>query len=277
MADYGFIGYGSMGSMLVKQLINSGGVEQDNIIITRKKLEKLDEIRKEWPGINLAAEITEVVRNAKYLFICVKPLEYFDVLEEIKTVVSPKQHIICIAGSLEIRDMESILPCKITKLMPTLISEANEGITLLCHNGAVNEAEAAALEKVLEGFTKLKRVREDAFGFASEFTSCGPGFFAAILQEFVEAGYRYSDSFTREELTELTAWTVYGTAKLMLENRMDFKEVIERVATKGGITEEGVMVFRDDLPQVFEKMFDRTMGKRKAVEEKLHSQYTAKQ
>jgi guanylate kinase len=31
-------------------------------------------------------------------------------------------------------------------------------------------------------FTNLKNVTEENFGFASEFTSCGPGLIAAILQ-----------------------------------------------------------------------------------------------
>ena len=46
---------------------------------------------------------------------------------------------------------------------------------------------------------------------------------------------------------------------------MGFDEAIARVATPGGITEEGVKVFRDRLPQVFGEMFEKTLEKRQAV------------
>lgn len=274
MAQYGFIGYGSMGSMLVKELIRSGKIGQNNIIVTRKNLEKLEDIRKDWPDIHLAGDITEVVSNADYIFICVKPMEFYEVLNEMKTIIRPSQHIISIAGSLNIKDIESLVQCKITKILPTLVSEVKEGVTLISHNDMVNESEADSLEKVFQSFARLLRVKEEDFGFASEFTSCGPGLYAAFLQEFVEAGYRHSDSFTKEELITMIAHTVYGTAKLVLENHMDFLDIINRVATKGGITEEGVNVLQNDLPQILDRMFDQTMGKRCEVEEKLHSQYT---
>ena len=54
MDRIGFIGYGSMGSMLVKGLIGSGQVRQEQIIVTRKDKSRLDEIKKTWPEINVA-------------------------------------------------------------------------------------------------------------------------------------------------------------------------------------------------------------------------------
>jgi pyrroline-5-carboxylate reductase len=59
--------------------------------------------------------------------------------------------------------------------------------------------------------------------------------------------------------------TLCGTAKLIQERNMNFSEMISRVATKGGITEEGVNVLNKDLPAIFNNVFTRTLTKHEQV------------
>ena len=61
----------------------------------------------------------------------------------------------------------------------------------------------------------------------------------------------------------------YGSmGKMLLENDMSFSDVVSRVATKGGITEEGSKVIYDKLPAVTDEMFIRTLEKRRMTAEK---------
>jgi pyrroline-5-carboxylate reductase len=53
MNNLGFIGFGSMGSMLIKGFIKSGQVRQEQIIVTRKDKGRLDEIKNTWPKISI--------------------------------------------------------------------------------------------------------------------------------------------------------------------------------------------------------------------------------
>ncbi len=269
MNKIGFIGYGSMGSMLVKGFIESGHVRQEQIIVTRKGKGRLDEIKKTWPEISIAQDAADVAKNADCIFICVKPLEYMNVLREIKPFIDSHHHIISIAGTVTIENIEKMVDCKITKIMPTIVSEVKEGIILICHNSKVTEKASSNIESLIGNIGRIRQIDEKDFGFASEFTSCGPGLIAAVFRELVEAGLRHSGSFRKEELAEMVLQTMYGTSRLMLEKKMDFQDVISRVATKGGITEEGVKVIEKYLPQVFDEMLDQCMKKRKAVNEKV--------
>lgn len=269
MNKLGFIGFGSMGSMLVRGLINTGYVRQEQIIVTRKNKSRLDEIKDIWKDVNTTDDIIEVVKEAKYIFICVKPLEYMNILENIESYVLPSQHIISIAGSVTLEYLDRIINCKITKVMPTITSEVNEGISLICHNSKVSSEDAENIESMFKNISKVKQISEKDFGIASEFTSCGPGLIASIFDEFVEAGLRHTNSLRKEDIQEMVLHTLMGTAKLMLENNMSFEGVISRVATKGGITEEGVKVLESGLPPVFSEMFTKTMNKRKVVSEKV--------
>lgn len=273
MDRIGFIGYGSMGSMLVKGLIGSGQVRQEQIIVTRKDKSRLDEIKKTWPEINVARNAADTAKDADYIFICVKPLEYLDILKEIKPFIRPDHHIVLIAGAVAVEDIQKMADCKITKVIPTVLSEVREGITLVCHNGRVTEEDSAHIGALLGSIGRIWRIDEKDFGFATELTSCGPGLIAAVFQELVEAGLRHTDRFGRDEITEMVLQTMYGTSRLILEKKMDFRDVITRVATRGGITEEGVKVIEKGLPQVFDEMLDQCMRKREAVNGKILYQF----
>ncbi len=273
MIRFGFIGYGSMSSMLIKGLINQAGINQSEIIVTRKDILKLQEIKDNWPQINLASDAVEVAKTAGYLFICVKPIEIKNILTEIKEVLLPDSHIISIAGSLLISDINRIIDCKITKFLPTVISEVNEGISLICHNNKVSDMDKAYLETLLGSFTNIKRTLEKHFEIATIFTSCGPGLYAAILNEFIEAGLRYSDCFTKEELSQIVGQSVSGTVKLVQDKKFDFSTVIQRVATKGGLTEEGVKDLEDHLPALYDHMLLRMRDKQRLFCDKIHNEY----
>lgn len=273
MEKIGFIGYGSMGRMLVKGLIKFGGISQNSIVVTRKNKDKLQEIKKDWPEINLATEVTEVACLSKYIFLCMKPADFYEVLTVMGPLIRPEQHVISITSAVMIEDIEKILDCKITKILPTIISEVGEGITLICHNHQVSQEEAWALEELISRFSTVHMLPEVLFGYVSQFTSSGPGFYAAMLQEFIEAGFRFSGVIPEDVMIPLVAQTMYGTAKLMLESPMSFKDVIERVAVKKGITEDGVNIMKKHLPQVFDEVFETTMIKRKMVDENLHKQF----
>lgn len=274
MKKVGFIGFGSMGSMLVKEFINSGRLTQEQIIITRKDKSRLNEIKNLWPYINVTEHISQVVEEAQHIFICVKPSEYKSVLKEMRPYISSEQHIISIAGTVTIKNLESIINCPVTKIIPTVISEVNEGVTLVCHNDKVNEQEAAFVEDLLKTLGQIKHINEEDFGFASELTSCAPGFIAAIFKEFVESGLRHTSTISKDEIEEIVIQTLFGTAKFILDKKVSFDNVISRVATKGGITEEGTKVLGAGLPDLFDEMFHRTLEKRKIVAEQVEKNFT---
>jgi len=95
---------------------------------------------------------------------------------------------------------------------------------------------------------------------AADLTSCAPGMIAAIFQNFVDGGLKHSN-LSPESAYEMVISTLFGTAKLLREKNMKFSEMISRVATKGGITEEGVKVINDGLPAIFNDVFNKTLTK----------------
>jgi pyrroline-5-carboxylate reductase len=52
------------------------------------------------------------------------------------------------------------------------------------------------------------------------------------------------------------------------KKRMTFEELINRVATKGGITEEGTKIIGGKLPGIINEVFEKTLEKREIITEK---------
>ena len=69
--------------------------------------------------------------------------------------------------------------------------------------------------------------------------------------------------------------TVSATADLMEQKQMSFQDVVSRVATKGGITEEGSKVIYDMFPKTAEEMFVKTLEKRRLTAEKAKESFQA--
>lgn len=272
MIGIGFIGYGSMGSMLLNGFISSGKIKQNEIIVSTKTKCKLETIKAKFNKINIAQSNMEVAKKAKYIFICVEPLEVKNILGEISKFTTPETHIISIAASVAIENIEKIFNGKITRVIPSLTFEIKEGTALVCHNNKVSKDDANFTESLLSGISRIKITDEDNFQKATEMTSMGPGLMAAIFQEFVNAGFRHSN-LSKEDVEEMVIRTFSGTAKLMLERNMKFENIITRVATKGGITEEGVKVLQAGLPETFDQMFHQTLNKRKELANKINEDF----
>ena len=64
-----------------------------------------------------------------------------------------------------------------------------------------------------------------------------------------------------------------ATGDLMLQKGMSFEDVVTRVATKGGITEEGTKVVYEGFPETADLLFEKTLEKRRLTTEKAEKNF----
>lgn len=272
MRRVGFIGYGSMGSMLVDSVITTGFLGQEDVTVFTQTPQKLVSLKARFPSIGIAANNAEVFAKSDIVVICVKPLLVKDVLEEARGTLNAKKHIVSIAACVTLANLESVFDGKITKVIPSLTAQVGKGISLICHNRKVGPDDAEYIENLFGTLSTVKIINEENFEAGADLTSCAPGLFAAIFREFVEAGMRHS-TLSREECEQMVVATLYGTAEILHRQGMGFEQMVERVATKGGITEEGVKVLKGSLPAVFDDVFRHTLAKHEQVKDLLDRQF----
>ena len=104
-------------------------------------------------------------------------------------------------------------------------------------------------------------------------TGCMPGFTSAIINCFVDEAMKHVSSLSAEQISEMICHTIKGTTTILLEQKINFRELIEKVATKGGITEEGIKVIDAKFPAIAENVLSNTLLKRKITTEKLEKEF----
>jgi pyrroline-5-carboxylate reductase len=272
MDRVGFIGYGHMGSVMLRSLLATKAIAPEQVLISTRTGNRLHSLKEDFPGIEVADSNSAVAENSSMLFLCVGTSQVNPVLSEIVGVLSAATHLVVISGGLEISSVEQLFDGPITKLIPTIIAEVREGVTLICHNARVSPAESNRVDEMFARIGKVRVIAEHQFEICADFTSCAPGLLACICDQFVRAGVKQGD-IAYDDAAEMLLQTLYGTAKLLLQNREDFGELLRRVATKGGATEGGAAVLESMLPAVFDSVFSVTLERHEARRQMTRQQF----
>jgi pyrroline-5-carboxylate reductase len=268
----GFIGYGHMGSVMLGSLLATKAITPEQVIISTRTGNKLDSLKRDFPGIEITDANSVVAENSAILFLCIGTSQVQSVLSEIVGVLNIATHLVIISGGLEISSVEQVFDGPITKLIPTIIAEVHEGVTLICHNAKVSPTQSNHIDEMFTRIGKIRVIAEHQFEICADFTSCAPGLLAGICEQFIRAGIKKGD-ILHADAAEMLLQTLYGTAKLLLQNREDFGELRRRVATKGGATEGGAAVLEAMLPAVFNTMFSTTLERHEARKQITRQQF----
>lgn len=257
----GIIGYGSMGRMLTERLLQSGLVQGEDLLVTNRTQEKLAPIR----GICCLPENNCALAAASdVVLLCVKPGDLPAVLGEIAPALREETLAVSLNANIRFSALEAVTRRKIAKVVPSVTAEVGKSQTLVCYNDLVPEEDKAVLCGLLACMGDVYELREEEMGMGSELVSCMPGFIAAIFDTVCAAAGRHIP-FSEEQIHRMVLRTLDATGTLMVEKEMSFSEVVRRVATPGGITEEGTKVICEAFPDIADKIFEVTLAKRKVI------------
>jgi pyrroline-5-carboxylate reductase len=271
--NIGIIGYGSMGKMLLEKFIETETIEQSKIFISERSYDKIKDLNKCYPQINTCTKNTSVAQNADILFVCIRPLDIKTILAEVNSSIKKNCHIIVLNDSVLLKQVEQICGNKkISKIYPNVAGEVNRSVTLVCHNTYVDDVAKNNIKKLLECIGTVTELPESELGIGSDLASCMPGFIGAILKVMVEVAEKHT-SIDKPQIIRMITETMYGTAKLLTEKEITFDNLISRVATKGGITEEGNKVIMAKLPAIIDELLEKTIEKRRILAKEVHNDF----
>ena len=128
----GFIGYGSMGSMIVQGLLDKKCLQPDNVLISTRHPTVLTGLLDKYPSVHVAQSNRALARECNRVMLCTKPLDAVQVLSEISHDLKPDTHLVSIAACLPIEQISRFYTGPITRVVPSLTGEMSSGVTLLC-------------------------------------------------------------------------------------------------------------------------------------------------
>lgn len=264
----GIIGYGSMGKMLLWKFSESGNIAKPDLLVSNRTREKLEEAM----VVATIADSRELAGQADIIFVCVRPADLKAVLEEIKDDIKSNALLVSLNGSVSFDSIHKVIGSKTAKVIPSLTAEIGRSQTLVCFDQNVSDQDKAALKELLICIGNVIELPENEMGMGSELVSCMPGFIASIFDVICTSAQGHTQ-IPPEQIVKMVLNTMSATGDLMLQNDMTFEEVVTRVATKGGITEEGTKVVYEKFPDTADELFEKTLEKRRLTTEKAENSF----
>lgn len=139
--NVGFIGTGSMGSLLVQAFLASGSLRPEQVWVTNRTPAKAHALSERFPGLRVTPNAEQVADACDRVFLCVKPLEYRDVLARIANRLRPEQWLISITSPVSVADLEALLAAKVVKVIPSITNGALSGALLVVRGSRFSDAE----------------------------------------------------------------------------------------------------------------------------------------
>ena len=231
------IGGGNLGSSIAKGLLKSGNYKPENISVTRRKIEKIEDLAKK--GINTLSDNKKAVENADIIILAVKPKTIENILEEIKPVLYGNQILISVVTGVSIDSIKKIIEDKaiIFRAMPNTAIAIRESMTCISTENGNNEE----INIVLDIFNELGKaiiINEDLIDASTVLAACGIAYALRFIRAASQGGIQIGfDSATAQTIT---SQTVKGAAALLIEGGLHPEQEIDKVTTPRGITIAGL-------------------------------------
>lgn len=229
------IGTGAMGGAIIRAVCNK--FDPNNITVSNRTLEKGKSFANE-TGCRFADNNKDCIKDAKYIFIAVKPAFLSDLFAEIKNDIPLDAVVISMAAGVKIEKLESFAKARYVRIMPNVPAQIAKGMTALSCKDNINSEELSDITEILETAGKVEQVPEKLMDCVTGVSGSGPAFVFMFIEAMADAAVRCG--MPRKQAYTYAAQTVMGSAALVLETGKHPGELKDSVTSPAGTTIEGV-------------------------------------
>ncbi|MCC3375652.1 late competence protein ComER [Cohnella sp. REN36] len=256
----GFIGAGSMGGLLASAFVQARAFRPSDVTVSTRTSSKAERLASQFPGLRVVSCNADAVRDADLVFLCVKPMDYRTVLDEIGPALTAEQIVVSITSPVMIRQLEDAVPSKVVKVIPSIVNAIGAGASMFMYGTRLTPDDRSMVTALFATISRPIEIPEDEVRVASDLSSCGPAFMASLLEQFVDAAVDRA-GMDRELAHRLAVEMLLGTARLLAEQGCSPAELQARVSVPGGITAAALSELREATAGAFERVLRTTHQK----------------
>jgi pyrroline-5-carboxylate reductase len=230
------LGGGKIGESLLAGLRSSGWTD---VIVTTRREERAAELRERY-GAEATTVNADAVRHADVIVIAVKPQDIDALLAELGQELTPRHTVLSVAAAIPTGVIERQIAADVpvVRAMPNAPSTVHEGIAGICAGAHAGREHLERAAQVLRAVGGVVEVAEPYMDAVTAVSGSGPAYFALLAEAMIEAGILLG--LSREVSTELVVQTMFGTAKLLRDEKMHPVELREAVTSPGGTTTRAI-------------------------------------
>lgn len=232
------IGGGNLGSAIADGLINSDFLYPADLIITRRNVQMLQDLRQR--GLNISADNHEAASFGDVIIIAVKPFQVQEVLLGIRARLDESRHmLVSVVSGVYIKDIYSIVEKQLPvfRAMPNTAIAIAESMTCICNQSA-NEEQVRFVENSFDQLGKTITIDEKLMDAATVLGACGTAYAMRYIRANIQGGIEIG--FSAEVASLIAAQTVKGAADLLLKHNSHPEQEIDKVTTPKGCTIAGL-------------------------------------
>jgi pyrroline-5-carboxylate reductase len=206
----GFIGGGRI-TRIILQAFRNKDLALDNVCVAEIDPGIAGQLRDRFPGITICEPA--IAASKEIVFIALHPPVIMDMLEKIKSAVSPATILVSLAPKITIGKIAGILEVtdKIVRLIPNATSYINEGYNPVAFSGGFSTQEKGRILDMLQHMGTTVEVPEEKLEAYAIVSAMAPTYFWFQWHTLAEIGRELG--MEREE----SAGTVYRTLQAALD------------------------------------------------------------
>lgn len=244
-AKLAFIGGGNMGGAIIRGLVSSGVANPSDITVCCKSDKRYPAFRA--MGVNTAGCIADAIKDASYIFLCVKPIGFSEVVKECREASSfaPGATFVSIAASVS-----SELICRyagsqvpVIRTMPSMPLQIGEGTIAICKNELVAHKSFEYICRILSSISTVSVMEESLLNPVISVNGSSPAYVFLLIKAMLEGAL--AQGLSEKQALPLITKTIIGSAKMMEQSTLTPAEEIKRVCSPGGTTLEAMKVFEE--------------------------------
>jgi pyrroline-5-carboxylate reductase len=239
------LGTGNMGQALVSGLVGSGSSKPQDIICTDIREVKLKAIEKQY-GVQISTSNLEAVSQADIIIYAVKPQIMATVLNETSEKLDMSKLIISIAAGVPMEAIESCLnkELRLIRVMPNIAAAVKEAATAIAAGRHASKEDVQLAMEIFDSIGKSVFIQENYLMDAiTGLSGSGPAYIFLIVEAMADAGVKVG--LSRQEALFLSAQTVLGAAKMLIETQEHPGQLRDRVTSPGGTAIAGLATLEE--------------------------------
>jgi pyrroline-5-carboxylate reductase len=241
-----FIGAGNMGGALLERVCQA--IDPACVAVYRPN-RQAGQAQCARLGCALASSGADAVREAKYIFLCVKPQVLPQVLSDLLPALSENQAaggrpvLVSIAAGVPLEKLSELLQAggldlPVVRVMPNTPAAIGQGVLLLAPAEMVSEDDLGGLERLLSACGLLERVTQRELDLGMSIAGCGPAFVYLFIEALADGGVQLG--LPRAKAQTWAAQMVAGAAGMVLQTGKHPGQLKDEVCSPGGTTIAGV-------------------------------------
>ncbi len=239
----GFIGAGNMAGAIIGGIIKAGIYSPNDIIASDKSQDALSNLSEKFKIQTTDNNKESAIKDV--LVLAVKPQFLYNVIDEIKDILSPDTIVVSIAAGQSIEKIEKAFqkPVKLVRVMPNTPALVGESMSALTPNSKITDKDMGIITNIFKSFGKAEIVPENLMDAVTAVSGSSPAYVFMLIEAMADGAVK--SGMPRNQAYTFAAQAVLGSAKMVLETDLHPGELKDMVCSPNGTTIEAVRVLEE--------------------------------